>query len=70
MERLKMEKFINYLEKENKGLTEKVEELEMTIRRLELEKQEAESQLNTAMWLAITALGVLTFAALKYFNVI
>lgn len=69
-----MMEFVKHLEEENIKLDRKNEELEMKIRRLELENQELngrlEAQVNGMVSLAVVALSMLTFVLLKYFNVI
>lgn len=71
---LQMMEFVKHLEEENIKLDRKNEELEMKIRRLELENQELngrlEEQVNGMVSLAVVALSMLTFVLLKYFNVI
>ena len=71
---LQMMEFVKHLEEENIKLDRKNEELEMKIRRLELENQELngrlEAQVNGMVSLAVVALSMLTFVLLKYFNVI
>lgn len=71
---LQMMEFVRHLEEENIKLDRKNEELEMKIRRLELENQELngrlEEQVNGMVSLAVVALSMLTFVLLKYFNVI
>jgi len=71
---LQMMEFVKHLEEENIKLDRKNEELEVKIRRLELENQELndrlEAQVNGMVSLAVAALSMLTFVLLKYFNVI
>ena len=69
-----MMEFVKHLEEENIKLDRTNEELEMKIRRLELENQELndrlEAQVNGMVSLAVAAVSMLTFVLLKYFNVI
>lgn len=71
---LQMMEFVKHLEEENIKLDRKNEELEVEIRRLELENQELndrlEAQVNGMVSLAVVALSMLTFVLLRYFNVI